>query len=36
MAWKVNPNLQWDAGVNLGLSEAADDLHLFAGGSRRY
>jgi hypothetical protein len=36
MAWKVNPNLQWDAGVNLGLSEAADDLHLFAGVSRRY
>jgi hypothetical protein len=36
MAWQANPNLQWDAGVNLGISRAADDLQVFAGVSRRY
>jgi hypothetical protein len=32
----VGPDLQFDAGANLGLSEAATDLVLFAGMARRF
>lgn len=32
----VTANLQLDAGVNLGVTEAADDIQLFVGVSRRF
>ena len=32
----VNPNLQFDAGANIGVSRAADDLGIFAGVARRF
>jgi len=32
----VTDNIQFDAGVNLGLTEAADDLNLFVGQSVRF
>ena len=36
VAWKTGPNTQFDAGVNLGLSRTADDLHIFTGVSQRF
>ncbi|WP_171946402.1 transporter [Hyphomicrobium sp. CS1GBMeth3] len=34
--YAVNNNLQLDAGANVGVTEAADDLNVFVGLSRRY
>lgn len=34
--YAVTKNLQLDAGANVGVTEAADDLRVFAGLSRRY
>lgn len=33
---RSGPNVQWDAGVGLGVTRAADDLVVFAGVSLRY
>lgn len=35
-AWRPAPNLQLDAGANLGLNGAADDLELYVGISRQF
>jgi len=34
--YTVTPNLQFDAGVNIGLVEAADDVNLFSGMTLRF
>lgn len=36
LTYAVSPDVQLDAGVNLGLTDAADDLALFVGVSRRF
>lgn len=36
VAWRVNPNTQFDLGGVFGLSRAADDARWFAGISRRF
>ena len=36
LTYSPTPNLQWDAGVNIGLSPAATDIEFFAGLSRRF
>jgi hypothetical protein len=36
LTYAVDPNLQLDAGVNVGLSRAADDLTLFTGIVKRF
>jgi hypothetical protein len=36
LAWMPTHNLQLDAGANLGLNQAAPDLELYAGISRRF
>lgn len=36
MTFAVTDNLQLDAGVNIGVTDAADDLNLFAGMSQRF
>lgn len=36
LTYGVTDDLQLDGGVNLGLTEAADDLELFVGVSRRF
>jgi Putative MetA-pathway of phenol degradation len=36
LTYAVNENLQLDAGVNLGLTRAAEDIILFTGISRRF
>jgi len=33
--WGMNPNLQWDLGANIGLTESTDDINWFAGVSFR-
>jgi hypothetical protein len=35
-AWRPNPDLQLDAGANVGLNSDADDLELYIGISRRF
>ncbi|PCD03695.1 hypothetical protein COC42_04905 [Sphingomonas spermidinifaciens] len=34
--WRPDPNLQFDAGTNLGLNDDADDLQLYVGLSKRF
>lgn len=34
--WAATPDLQFDAGINWGLSRAGDDLQAFVGVSRRF
>jgi len=36
LTYAVSDNIQLDAGVNLGLTDAADDLNLFVGVSGRF
>lgn len=36
VTYRLNDNLQIDAGVDVGLTRAADDLQVFAGVSRRF
>ena len=36
VTYKVRPNIQLDAGVNIGLTDAADDLNPFIGLTVRY
>jgi hypothetical protein len=36
LTYAVSENIQLDTGVNLGITEAADDLNLFVGLSRRF
>lgn len=36
LTYAVNDNLQLDAGANIGVTKAADDLNVFVGLSRRY
>ena len=36
LTWLVNPNLQFDIGVNVGISRDADDLVLFLGVTKRF
>jgi len=36
LTYGVTEHMQLDAGINIGLSEAADDLNVFAGLSRRF
>ncbi|MEO6246120.1 MAG: transporter [Opitutaceae bacterium] len=36
VTWKVNPNLQFDCGAELGVTRTADDARFFAGVSRRF
>ena len=36
VAWKLDPNTQLDAGMEIGLSRAADDARFFTGLSRRF
>lgn len=36
VAWLLDANTQWDAGANVGLTPAADDLVVFTGLSRRF
>lgn len=36
VTYAVNANLQLDAGANVGVTDAADDLKVFVGLSRRY
>lgn len=36
LTYAVNDNLQLDTGVNVGLTEAADDVSVFAGISQRF
>jgi hypothetical protein len=36
LTWKINRNLQLDAGAELGLSRPADDARFFAGMARRF
>lgn len=36
LTFQINPNFQLDCGVNLGISQAADDLVVFAGFARRF
>jgi hypothetical protein len=36
VTYAVTDNLQLDAGVNIGVTDAADDLNVFAGLSRRF
>lgn len=36
LAWTPAPNLQLDAGANLGINQAAPDVELYAGISRRF
>lgn len=36
LTYAVNANLQLDAGANIGVTDAADDLKIFVGLSRRY
>ena len=35
-AWLVGPTTQLDAGVNLGLTDAADDVNVFVGVAHRF
>lgn len=35
-AWQPGDDLQFDAGANLGLNDASDDLELYVGVSRRF
>lgn len=36
MTYAMSDDLQFDAGVNLGLTDAADDVEIFVGVSRRF
>lgn len=36
LTWQTSDDTQLDAGVNVGLSDAADDMTLFIGLSRRF
>ena len=36
VAWAVNDNLQFDAGINIGLNKAADDAQPYFGISQRF
>lgn len=36
LTYRTDPETQWDCGLNLGLSESAPDLGVFAGLSKRY
>ena len=36
VTFAVSPDIQLDAGVNLGVTDAADDVNLFVGLSRRF
>lgn len=36
LTYAISDNIQLDGGVNLGLTDAADDLNLFVGLSRRF
>ena len=36
ITWGATPNLQFDTGLNIGLTQASDDLRLFAGVSYRH
>ena len=36
LTFRIDPNLQFDAGANLGISAAAADSEIFAGLSRRF
>ncbi len=36
VTFAVSPDIQLDAGVNLGITDAADDVNLFVGLSRRF
>ena len=36
LTYAVDDNLQLDTGVNVGVTDAADDVNVFAGLSRRF
>lgn len=36
VTYKVRPNIQLDAGVNIGLTRSADDVNPFVGLTVRY
>jgi hypothetical protein len=36
LTFRLNPDLQFDTGVNLGISDAATDNQLFVGVARRF